>query len=309
MTDKPNCCICHEPVEEPYTILGGRLYCAKHYAAVNKPHPGFWRAGVIQIAGMAIFSLVVAAIAGNLGPLDRTALLVLGLFLALVPSALWLWYFYRQDRLEPEPKTYIGLVFVAALVLTDFLALRVINDWFQVGEWAPTNTWTSLGASILINGFILQACMYIAVRLVYGSSEFDERMDGIVYGTVAGLGAATLLNLHYIIDNEGVALAPGVINVVTTALAQASFGGLMGWFMAEAKFTHRPIWFVPLGFSCAAILNGLFSWLINEVSAAGLAVEPIRSLILGLLVALAAFGVLIGLMNRSTQVTLQRSSR
>ena len=308
MTDKPNCCICHKPVEEPYTILGGRLYCAKHYAAVNKPHPGFWRAGVIQIAGMAIFSLVVAAIAGNLGPLDRTALLVLGLFLALVPSALWLWYFYRQDRLEPEPKTYIGLVFVAALVLTDFLALRVINDWFQVSEWAPTNTWTSLGASILINGFILQACMYIAVRLVYGSSEFDERMDGIVYGTVAGLGAATLLNLHYIIDNEGVALAPGVINVVTTALAQASFGGLMGWFMAEAKFTHRPIWFVPLGFSCAAILNGLFSWLINEVSAAGLAVEPIRSLILGLLVALAAFGVLIGLMNRSTQVTLQRPS-
>lgn len=308
MTDKPMCCICHEPVEEPYNILGGRLYCAKHYAVVNKPHPGVWRAGVIQIAGMAIFSLVVAAIAGNLGPLDRTALLVLGLFLALVPSALWLWYFYRQDRLEPEPKTYIGLVFIAALVATDFLALRVINDWFQVGEWAPTSTWTSLGASILINGFILQACMYIAVRLVYASSEFDERMDGIVYGTVAGLGVATLLNLHYIIDNEGVALAPGVINVVTTALAQASFGGLMGWFMAEAKFTHRPIWFVPLGFSCAAILNGLFSWLINEVSAAGLAVEPIRSLILGLLVALIAFGVLVGLMNRSTQVTLKRSS-
>jgi RsiW-degrading membrane proteinase PrsW (M82 family) len=307
MTDKLICCICHEAVAEPYNILGGRLYCAKHYASVNKPHPGFWRAGVIQIAGMAVFSLVVAAIAGNLGPLDRTALLIFGLFLALVPSALWLWYFYRQDRLEPEPKMYLGLVFIAALVLTDFLALRVINDWFQVGEWAPTNTWTSLGASILINGFILQACMYIAVRLVYGSSEFDERMDGIVYGTVAGLGVATLLNLRYIVDNEGVALAPGVINVVTTALAQASFGGLMGWFMAEAKFAHRPIWFVPLGFSCAAILNGLFSWLINEVSAAGLAVEPIRSLILGLLVALTAFGVLIGLMNRSTQVTLKRS--
>jgi RsiW-degrading membrane proteinase PrsW (M82 family) len=308
MTDKLICCICHETVEEPYHILGGRLYCAKHYAVVNKPHPGFWRAGVVQIAGMAIFSLVVAAIAGNLGPLDRTAQLVLGLFLALVPSALWLWYFYRQDRLEPEPKTHIGLVFIAALVATDFLALRVINDWFQVGEWAPTNTWISLGASILINGFILQACMYLAVRLVYSGGEFDERMDGIVYGTVAGLGVATLLNLHYIIDNEGVALAPGVINVVTTALAQASFGGLMGWFMAEAKFTHRPIWFVPLGFSCAAILNGLFSWLINEVSAAGLAVEPIRSLILGLLVALVAFSVLIGLMHRSTQVTLKRSS-
>jgi hypothetical protein len=105
-----------------------------------------------------------------------------------------------------------------------------------------------------------------------------------------------------------VALAPGVVTTVTTALAQASFGGLMGWFMAEAKFTHKPIWFVPLGFTIAAILNGLFSWLTNEVSATGLAVEPGRSLILGLLVALVAFSVLIGLMNRSTQVTLKRSS-
>ena len=308
MADKLICCICHEPVEEPYNVLGGRLYCAKHYASVNKPHVGFWRAGVIQIIGMAIFSLIVAAIAGTLGPLDRTAQLVIGLFLAIVPSALWLWYFYRQDRLEPEPKMYIGLVFVAALVLTDFLALRVINDWFQVGVWASANTWTSLFASILINGFIVQACMYIAVRLVYAGSEFDERMDGIVYGTVAGLGVATLLNLHYIIDNQGVALVPGVVTTVTTALAQASFGGLMGWFMADDKFSQRPLWFVPLGFAIAAILNGLFSWLTNEVSATGLAVEPFRSLMLGLVVALATFGVLVWLMNRSTEVTLRRKA-
>jgi len=306
MPDKPMCCICEEPVEEPYNILGGRYYCAKHYAVVNKPHVGFWRAGVIQIVGMAIFSVIVAALAGNLGPLDRTAQLISGLFLAIVPSALWLWYFYRQDRLEPEPKTYIGLVFVAALVLTDFLALRVINDWFQVSVWSSANNWTSLGAAVLINGFVLQACMYIAVRLVYAGGEFDERMDGIVYGTVAGLGVATLLNLHYIIDNQGVELAPGVITVVTTALAQASFGGLMGWFMAEDKFTERRFWFVPLGFTIAAVLNGLFGWLINEVSAAGLGVEPIRSLILGLVVALATFGALVWLMNRSTEVTLRR---
>jgi RsiW-degrading membrane proteinase PrsW (M82 family) len=257
---------------------------------------------------MAIFSLIVAAIAGNLGPLDRTAQVLIGLFLAIVPSALWLSYFYRQDRLEPEPKTHIGLVFVAALVLTDFLALRVINDLFQVSVWAPAATWTSLLSSILINGFIIQVCMYIAVRLVYTGSEFDERMDGIVYGTVAGLGVATMLNLHYIIDNQGVELAPGVISVVTTALAQASFGGLMGWFMAEDKFTERRFWFVPLGFTIAAVLNGLFTWLINEVSAAGLAVEPVRSLILGLLVALATFGVLVWLMHFSMQVTLRRKT-
>ena len=78
--------------------------------------------------------------------------------------------------------------------------------------------------------------------------------------------------------------------------------------MAEAKFTHRPVWFVPLGYAVSSMLNGLFSWLISEVSAIGLTVDPWRSLAVGLAVALAAYFVLIALMRRSTDVTLSRST-
>ena len=259
---------------------------------------------------MGLFAAVVAWLAGFLGEIDRTALVLIGLFLAVVPSALWLIYFYRQDRLEPEPHGRIAMVFLLALLLTEALGMRIIYDWFQVPRWAATVNLTSLAASVLIVGVTLQAIAYAAVRIiVYATAEFDERMDGIVYGTVAGLGVATTLNLHYIIDNDGVALAPGVIQVVTTALAQASFGGLMGYFMAEAKFERRPVWWVPLGLSVAAVLNGLFAWLVNEVSATGLNVEPWRSLAFGMVVALAVFFGLIALMRRSTQVTLSRSAR
>jgi hypothetical protein len=129
-------------------------------------------------------------------------------------------------------------------------------------------------------------------------------MDGIVYGTVAGLGVATMLNLHYVIDNQGVALAPGIISVVTTALAQASFGGVLGYFMAQAKFEHKPVWWVPLGVICAAILNGVFGWLIHEVSAAGLEVEPWRSLIAGVLIAVVTFAGLVYLMQRAHAFTI-----
>jgi RsiW-degrading membrane proteinase PrsW (M82 family) len=302
------CCVTGDPVYPPYNIAGGRVYSDKAFKVLNRSNPSFWRATVVQIVGMAIFAVIVAFLSNLINEPSLAVRIMLGVFLAIVPSVLWLLYFYRQDRLEPEPKTYIGLVFFAAFVLTDVLGRRMIYDWFRVPEWASYDTLTSLGASIFINGIIAQLVAYIAIRLVYRSAEFDERMDGIVYGTVAGLGVAAMLNLRYIIDNQGVELAPGVVRTVTTALASASFSGLLGWFMAEAKFEHKPTWWVPAGFAISSILNGMFSWLIGEVAAAGLSVEPWRSLLFGFVVALGTFLVLALLMRRSTAITLRRSA-
>ena len=306
MTDTQPCCICGDPVPPPYNLLGGRPYCARHFAAVNKPHPGFWRAGLLQIAALALFSAVVALLAGQVAGLDGVALTGAGLAVALVPTVLWLAYFYRQDHLEPEPKTNLALVFGIALLLAEAVGRHVIHDWFRVGSWAVGTTLTSLLAAILIVGFTYQAITYVAIRVIYATPEFDERMDGIVYGTVAGLGLATLLNVRYVLDNGGVDLAPGVIHVATTALAQASFGGLLGYVMAEARFVHRPAFWVPLGFALVAALNGLFSWLIAEVSTTGLTVAPWRSLLLGIVVALVVFAALVALMRRTLAVTLAR---
>ena len=304
------CCICQEPVSPPYNVLGGRVYCARHFAQVNKPHGGFWRSAVVAIVVMALATGALSFLLRDVRGLDHNLLIVVGLLLAIVPTAVWLYYFYRQDRLEPEPKERIFSVLLTAVILTDVFGLRLINDWFQVSQWASYNNWTSLGASLLIKGVLYAAIIYFSIRIwVYNTSEFDERMDGIVYGTVAGLGVATLLNLHYIIDNQGVALSPGIINVVTTALAQASFGGLLGYFMAQAKFEHKPVWWVPLGVVVAAVLNGLFGWLINEVSSAGLSVEPWRSLVLGVIVAVLTFGVLVYLMQRAQSFTLRTTKR
>lgn len=305
------CCICHERLEPPYKTLGGRAYCARHYAQVNKPHTGFWRATLIQIIGIALLAALVAFLAQSvIGPLEGPALIVAGVLLALVPSALWLFFFYQQDRLEPEPKTRIAAVFILAALLMDVFGRRVTSEWFRPAEWASYDTLTSLLASILIVAVTAQLIIYITVRLlVYDTEEFDERMDGVIYGTVAGLGVATISNLYFVLANEGVRLGPGVVQTVTTALAQASFGGLQGWFMAEAKFEHKPAWWVPAGFAAATLLNGLFSWLIGEVSASGLVVDPWRSLLFGVLVAIFAFLLLALLMRRYTEVTLRRAAR
>jgi RsiW-degrading membrane proteinase PrsW (M82 family) len=310
MPTGPVCCICGESVEPPLLRLGQRTYCQRHYQAVNRPHPGLWRATLLQIVGMALFAGLVAVLGNGLTGLTGWSLIAVGLLLALVPSGLWLLYFYRQDRLEPEPKTRIAQVLLLAVLLTEAVARPALLDWFQLPRYAALNNPAAIGGTILISGVIYQLIVYLAVRLVvYASDEFDERMDGIVYGTVAGLGVATLLNLRYILDNGGVALGPGVVQVVTTALAQASFGGLLGYLMAQAKFEHRPLWWVPGGFLLTALLNGLFSWLSSEVSSSGLSVEPWRSLLLALALALIIFLVLVLLIRRATTLELTGPAR
>jgi RsiW-degrading membrane proteinase PrsW (M82 family) len=310
MSQAQVCCICdHDKGPQPFHTYGGRVYCDQHFKAISMPHSGFWRAAFIQVLLMGVFAAVVASLANVVGDPTRTVRIGMGIFLAIAPTGLWLYFFYRQDRLEPEPKTKIAGVFLVALLLTDTLGLRIIDDLFHFRVWTTVNATTSLVASILIIGFTLEAIKYAAIRaLVYVTSEFDERMDGIIYGSTAGLGVATLLNLHYIIDNAGVALAPGVIHVVTTALAQASFGGVLGYFMAQAKFEQRSMWWVPMGLVVSAGLNGLFSWVIDEVSASGLQVEPWRSLVMGLVVAVATFAWLVVLMRRANALTLKAAS-
>ncbi|HYO50356.1 MAG TPA: PrsW family glutamic-type intramembrane protease [Chloroflexia bacterium] len=302
------CCVCEQPVSPPYNIIGQRIYCDHHFAIVNKQHRGFWRSAIVQIVGMGLFSAVVYFLADYIGPLDDPWRLPVGVALVLVPSAAWLYYFYRQDRLEPEPKARVMQVFLLAVLLTEAIGYPLFR-WFRMDEWANSLTVISLAASVLVPGFIWQAINYTSVRmLVYATPEFDERMDGVVYGSMAGLGVATLLNLHFVLDNGGVALGTGVVHIVTTLLAQASFGGITGYFMAQAKFEHKPVWWVPVGVVVSAILNGLFRWLVSEVSADGLMVAPWRSLVFGLAVALVSFGALLWLMQQALRKTAPTSS-
>src|SRR5215213_3604266 len=58
------CCVCGIPVSPPYNLIGRRVYCDRHFMAVNKPHQGFWRSAIVQIVALGLFSAVVAVLAG-----------------------------------------------------------------------------------------------------------------------------------------------------------------------------------------------------------------------------------------------------
>ena len=237
--------------------------------------------------------------------LSKTVLFGIGIVLALVPAGLWLWFFYSQDRLEPEPRGYVAAVFLLAAILEDFLAERVF-DVFELGQWLPASSAALVLGSILVKGIMFSLIVWAVIRFtVFPTREFDERMDGIVYGTAAGLGIATMLNLNYVLDSGGVLLGPGVINIIVTTLAQASFGGLIGYFLGEANFIDEPVWWMPLGIGLASVLNGAFLALSVLVKASGTGVNVILALVLAAVVAVLTFAGLMYLMRRAIAATLR----
>lgn len=305
------CCICGDPVGETPQRIGGRAYCDRHYARVTAPHRGVWATGIAQVIALVAFVLVVEVILGSTPlALDQTGLILAGVVLAVIPALLWLAFFYAQDRLEPEPKGHIAGVFILGGLLAGAIGIPLLRDTFRTQEWLGASTVTTLLGSILVVGVVQEFLKYAAVRYsIYPSREFDERVDGIVYGTAAGLGYATMLNIQFIIDSQGADLRAALIRIVVTALAQASFSGITGYFLARAKFEDEPVWWLPSGVALAAILNGVFTYVRGEItttrlSLTGSGFNPWPGLILAAGMALIVLLLLSLLIRRANKITL-----
>ncbi len=300
------CVVCNEPIKGVGRMLGGRGYCEKHYRRVVQGHSGAWRATLGLIAGLFVFVGVISLLtSAGAVVLQGTALVVAGLILAAVPAGIWLVVFYRQDRLEPEPKRLVLGVFVLGAVLASTIGQPLIGGLFRVNTWADFSLWTKIAADILIVGALQAFLIYAAVRYtVFRSDEFDEPVDGIIYGAAAGLGYATMLNISYIVSHGGVDLGVGALRVAVMALAYASFGGVLGYFLGQAKFAARGPFWLPLGVLATSVLNGLVTVALGAVSRAGLQATPIRGMVLAAAIAGVTFMLLFAFMRRSNYEAL-----
>jgi RsiW-degrading membrane proteinase PrsW (M82 family) len=289
------CHTCGKPVAPDAPQHKGNTYCTDHHQRLNRNRQAFWGTSAIAILGVVIFTLFVEFVLPLAKlTLNGAPLLVASIILTLVPALLWLTAFYLLDRDEPEPKGYVlGLALlggVAALVI----GIPVVRNLFQVQNWLGQSSWyVQLFGSILIIGFTQEFCKYAMVRYtIYFDAEFDERVDGIIYGSAAGVGFGTVLALQTLLSKGGAQLGVTAIQVAVAILAQASFGGITGYFLGRAKFDNMGKWWLPAGITLAAVLNGTSTWLLGEVSRSGLVFKPINGLILAAVIAILIFALL-----------------
>jgi protease PrsW len=302
------CRICDEPATR---TVGAYAFCERHFERSTRARRGGREADVASILLLVAFVVILYAADALLQPrLGGEALTAIGLILAIIPAIVWLGFFYRQDRLEPEPRTMVVGVFVLGLLVATAVAIPLVQRVFDAGSWLFESPFVHLAGGILVVGMVQEGLKYLTLRLsVYGSHEFDERTDGIIYGTAVGLGFATALNVAFVVESGGVDLGTGAIRIVLTSLAHASFGGVIGYFLGRQKFEPRPIWWMPAGVALAATLNGVFFYLRSTV-ARGTIEDPLSAISpwVGLVLAAVLAGAITLVLTTLTRRELERAA-
>ena len=179
----------------------------------------------------------------------------------VIPAIVAMWYVDRLDAKRPEPPrlrrlvAFVGILSVIPAVVLGLVSSAVVGD--AVGPKFTYNG--ALFTSYFQAAFIEELCKIgVVYWVVWRRPEFDERMDGIVYATRAGLGFAMLENVFYLLDQQGADFITTWLLRATLAVpGHAMWTGMIGAFAARRRFDGKGIGLLG-GFLLAVFFHGTY---------------------------------------------------
>ena len=93
---------------------------------------GLWLSTFISMAGLLLIVLIAFIIENTISPnFNKTLLTVISVIIALIPPLLWLSIFYRQDRLNPEPKSFVFKIMLLGALVQKAIYTPIISLVFS----------------------------------------------------------------------------------------------------------------------------------------------------------------------------------
>jgi RsiW-degrading membrane proteinase PrsW (M82 family) len=188
--------------------------------------------------------------------MNTLAIIGIAFVLGFTPGIFWLWFFYKRDKIEPEPKSLVIKVYILGIAVAIPVLLVQI----------PFLGLPSAILAIVFAPIVEEFFKYFAVRkTVYTFKEFDEPMDGIVYAAAIALGFASIENFFYLYeaivgDNLwGVFFLRALLTVPGHVLFSAMWGYALGMtkFSDDSPVKKRKI--VRRGVILSMVLHSVFN--------------------------------------------------
>jgi protease PrsW len=157
------------------------------------------------------------------------------LALAVAPGAGLMYYFYKRDTHEPEPRDKVlkvmgwGAAVSIVAVIVELLLMAVLEPLAD-----PGTALAIFFQAFLVAATVEELCKYGVVRAtIYNDPEFNEPYDGVVYCVAASLGFAIVENVLYV---AGGGFGVGIVRALLSVPAHALFGVFMGYYIGRSKF-------------------------------------------------------------------------
>ncbi len=156
---------------------------------------------------------------------------------AVVPAAVLMYYIYRKDKYDKEPrsmlvKCIIGGFFAAGASIILEYGADFLEELYFTSHGATAFDYAAVTAVLV--GLIEEGTKFFFLkRATWHSPEFNYRFDGMVYAVYVSLGFAALENAIYIFSYYDLSIA--LQRAILTIPAHMSFAVYMGMYYGRAK--------------------------------------------------------------------------
>ena len=189
------------------------------------------------------------------------------ILITIAPSILILLYFFLSDKFK-EPKRLVALVFFLGILIC--LPAGILNTFVYENFNNNTETVEKLLGSFLGPAWTEELLkLFILYSIVLKRKEFNEPMDGIVYGVVVSLGFATYENYDYVYrlalewKEYGVSQQDVAIWRSYSAVPMHGLNGcLMGFYLGKYVFTGDKK-FLSYSFFVPFLMHGIYNYYVQ----------------------------------------------
>ena len=179
----------------------------------------------------------------------------MNLLFAIFPPLLIAYYVYQKDKYEKEPKSLIIKSFLFGCVgVIPALFLEI----FAKGMFTSLFLYVFFGIALVEEG----VKYFFLKKYLFKKADFNEPMDGIVYGVMISLGFATVENIAYVLNNEGQEINVALMRMFTAIPLHAACGIILGYFVGLAKFSDNRKILLYKGLFLATLVHGLYNYFI-----------------------------------------------
>lgn len=191
----------------------------------------------------------------------------------VLPALFWLWFWLREDRLHPEPRSLIVVSFLAGMVAVLFalpaeqwvcgaLMESAVETCAVELPFTVSVLFIIVGLSVIEEGLKFAASYFGALR----KRENDEPIDSLIYLITAALGFAALENTFFLsgalkAGGLSASLDLGVLRFVGATLLHVVSSGTLGFFLALGFYKRGRVKKIDaaLGLLAAILLHALFN--------------------------------------------------